>query len=289
MAGNGRACPLCGYPAARDLALAHTIVWKCTALDCGLQYANPQLTEKDLARAYTELYYPGKENAREVRFENTPDDILRQVFSQLETRLGNLQGLRLLDYGCGRGPLLRVSLEFGLRPTGIESDPHARATAAKVTGAPIYDGVEELRDTEPGAQFDLIILWTAIEHLRRPWSDLRELRGLLRSGGWLLLSTMNTRCLRARIERERWENYENPTHFYYFDRKSLERVIHSAGFLRAREWKPEICYPHHGTMRRRVYEISTRFGVSDGLYYLCPLGADEAQTAIGLGGAEVHQ
>ena len=80
---------------------------------------------------------------------------------------------------------------------------------------------------------------------------------------------MNTRCLRARIESTRWESYSNPTHLYYFDRGSLERVLRCGGFHRVQEWKPKIRYPHHGAARRYFYELSTMFGVSDGLCYLC--------------------
>jgi hypothetical protein len=80
---------------------------------------------------------------------------------------------------------------------------------------------------------------------------------------------MNIGCLRARIERERWMSYEDPTHFYYFDRRSLGRVLTSAGFQRVEEWKPKIHYPHHGPLRRCFYDLSTAIGVSDGLYYMC--------------------
>jgi len=269
MIGERGVCPLCGSPAAPALPLAQTTVRACESKDCGLRFADPQPTEEELGLAYTNLYYPGKEKEQAVRFENTPVETLRQVFEGLESRRGNLRGLRLLDFGCGRGPLLRVALEFGMFPSGIESDSEARSEAAKIPGAAIYASVEELRRSEPHARFDVIVLWTVIEHLRMPWMDLARLRTLLSPGGWLFLSTMDIRCLRARLERARWENYENPTHLYYFDRQSLARTIRQAGFTDFFEWRLKIRHPHHGLLRRLAYSLSFSLRLADGLFYLC--------------------
>jgi SAM-dependent methyltransferase len=177
--------------------------------------------------------------------------------------------LRLLDYGCGRGVLLGVSLEFGLQPEGVEADAVARAIAAKASGREIHESLDELESSNPNPNFDLIILWTVIEHLRNPWAELARLRNLIRPGGWLLLSTMDIRCLRARLETKKWENYENPTHLYYFDRQSLSRAIRAAGFSEFSEWKLRLRHAHHGTLRRWLYNISFWMGWADGLYFLC--------------------
>lgn len=264
-------CPLCGGVAAHHLFLPHTSVWKCAAPECSLEFAHPQLDDRQLARAYTDFYYPtnGNGNGHCVRFENTSDSVVHQVFQHLEKRFGTLAGLRLLDYGCGCGSLMRVSIEFGLRPTGIESDPQARSVAAKASGAAVYENLEGLCAEEPQTQFDLIVLMTVIEHLRRPWDDLARMRTLLRPRGLLFISTNDVRCLRARIRRNRWEQYLNPTHLYYFERGSLARVIRNAGFPELSEWRLNIRFPHHGLLRRWLYNSTCAVKLSDGLYYLC--------------------
>ena len=266
-------CPLCRGKAVRHLPLPHTTIWRCRASHCGLEFASPQVSDDELRRIYTATYYPSIDNSRPVKYGATPDSVLRQVLLQLEASLGSLKGLRLLDYGCGRGPLSRIALELGLVPVGMEPDPVARSISKASLGMPVYASLEELRSQDLPAQFDLVILWNVIEHLRQPWSELQEIRRFLRPGGRLLVSTMNTRCLRARIESQRWESYSNPTHLYYFDSGSLERVLRCGGFHTPQEWKPKIRYPHHGAVRRCLYELSTMFGVSDGLYYLCHLAS----------------
>jgi 2-polyprenyl-3-methyl-5-hydroxy-6-metoxy-1,4-benzoquinol methylase len=262
-------CPLCETHATLFLTLVHTAVWECRAPSCGLQFAYPQLGEEALSRAYSQLYYPPDGNKDEITFENTPDRVLSQIFQKLEQRLGSLRGLQLLDYGCGRGKLLRAAKEFGMRPVGVEQDPQARAVAGRLPGAAIYANVSELQAAGHIGQFDIITLWTVIEHLRNPWEDLASLYSLLRPGGSLLVSTMDISCLRARIERGRWENYENPTHLYYFDRISLSRTIQAAGFSNFSEWRLKLSYDHHGSARRWLYKMMFALRLADGLFFIC--------------------
>lgn len=261
-------CPVCGSLAAHYFSLPQTTVWECSATQCKLQFADPQLDDSSLTQVYESLYYPTENSEDSSYLENTSDGILRQVFPQLEDRVGKLRGQRLLDYGCGVGSLLRVSTEFGMQPTGIETNAQARLTASAAAGAPVYRNLEELCAAEPTA-FDVIIMWTVVEHLRRPWEDLARLRRLLVSGGWLLISTINIRCLRARLQRHHWVQYRNPTHFYYFDRRSLAQVIGKAGFSELCEWRIRFRYPHHGTLRRWLYSVDVAAGLADGLFFLC--------------------
>lgn len=262
-------CPLCGSPATDRMTLKHATVRQCTSPKCQLRFADPQPTTEALSAAYSDLYYPTEAAERQPQFGNTPEPTLRQLFQGLEKRIGDLRGLRLLDYGCGRGALLRVAMEFGMQVAGIEPDPQARSVAASVSGETIYPSIADLSQDEPEAQFDVVILWTVIEHLRIPWVELARLRRLLRPNGTLVISTMDIRCLRARIEGPRWENYENPTHLYYFDRVSLAQAIREAGFTDFSEWRLKIRYPQHGLMRWLFYEFCFSLRMSDGLFFLC--------------------
>src|SRR5882762_7688808 len=113
-------CPLCHSKARKQLKLPHTVVWECLGESCGLQFAFPQLDEADLERAYRAHYYPSIEKNHRVKYEGTSELVLSQVLLQLERSLGGLEGLRLLDYGCGAGPLLSIAHELGISPVGIE-------------------------------------------------------------------------------------------------------------------------------------------------------------------------
>lgn len=262
-------CPLCGGDAVRKFPLPHTTAWKCQATNCSLRFASPQLDEQELARAYSAHYYPSATDRHSDAYEETPPAVARQLLSELEGSIGNLKGLRMLDYGCGRGPVSAVAPEFGLIASGIEPDPVARNAAADQLGMPVYAKLAELHSEIASAQFDVILLWQVIEHLRLPWQDLAALRALLSPRGNVLVGTMNANCLRARVERSQWTHYLNVTHFYYFDRKSLEQILQFSGFSRVTEWKPKFRYPEHGVVRRHLYQAASFLGVADGLYYFC--------------------
>jgi SAM-dependent methyltransferase len=246
-------CPLCRGEAIKRFELAHTIVWRCRAAGCGLQFADPQMDELNLARAYTKHYYPSNGNGSEVDYENTPEEILRQTFGEARAKFGPLAGKKLLDFGCGFGRLCHLAREHGIDTTAIEPDVSARQFAASTIGMSVYATTKELRAAEPNASFEIITMWDVIEHLREPWRELEELSALLQPGGWILLSTPNVRSMRSVLQRERWRDSVNPTHFYYFTRGSLRFVLERAGFCGISEWRFPIRYPEHGALRRMVH------------------------------------
>lgn len=273
-------CPLCGREATAHLPLQHTTVYKCTGTECRLLFSDPQLDDASLIRAYQQHYYPT--NGGAASYENTPKEILRQTFDQVSSQFGPLSGKKLLDYGCGNGTLCQIARDFGVLTTGIEPDLHARNMARKSGTEDVYANLEELRNAQPLARFDLVSLWDVIEHLRSPWNELRDLTGLVEVGGSLLLSTMNTGCLRARLERGRWSNMVNTTHFYYFTRKSLTSVLARAGFGNVEELQFPLYYPHHGLAQRVMNDVLRALRLQGQLIF-----AAQRQTADRAAGAHV--
>ncbi len=247
-----QSCRLCGHRVAERLVLPHTKVMECANPLCHLMFASPQLDSRQLDAAYRKFYYPAADTGV-AAYENTPEEILRQMFNQAHAKFGPLAGKKLLDFGCGVGRLCRIAREYGLQTTGIEPDACARQIAEESAGLRVYASLDELRAAGPGARFEIITIWDVIEHLREPWKELEELSALLQPGGWLLLSTMNAGSLRAFLERERWDNVTNPTHFYYFTRRSLRLVLERAGFCGIAEWRFPIRYPGHATVRRIIH------------------------------------
>ena len=234
------------------MQLPHTEVRKCLNPSCALMFAFPQLDDLALGAAYQKFYYPAPDTGI-VAYHNTPEQILQQTFDKAEAELGPLAGKRLLDFGCGVGRLCKVASEYGIRAVGIEPDANAREHAGKSSGLRAYANLRDLRAAHPYSKFDIVTMWDVIEHLREPWKELNELSAVLQPHGWLLLSTPNAACLKARVERERWENAANPTHFYYFARKSLEAVLRRAGFSGITELRFPIRYPGHATVRQLVH------------------------------------
>jgi 2-polyprenyl-3-methyl-5-hydroxy-6-metoxy-1,4-benzoquinol methylase len=252
LTSDGR-CPLCSQNARQRLRLRHTGVMSCPNPDCGLMFAFPQLDDQALEAAYRKHYYPHPQTGV-PEYENTPEQFLRQVFDRANTQLAPLAGKSLLDFGCGVGRLCRVARNYGMRTVGIEVDANARDMASRDERLEVFADVKTLKAAQAGTKFDVITMWDVVEHLRQPWRELAELSELLAPGGWLLLSTPNANCLRAVLERGRWINMVNPTHFYYFTGKSLKAALSRAGLSRASQWAVPLRYAGHSVVRQVVHK-----------------------------------
>ncbi|HWP83575.1 MAG TPA: class I SAM-dependent methyltransferase [Terriglobia bacterium] len=259
-------CPLCQSEACHLFKLGHTTVYRCLSKQCGLRFAWPQMDAKALEAAYRSFYYPG-ESVRHGVYSATPLPVLQQLMTSLG-QAESLRGQRLLDFGCGEGDLCLVAAEHGMVPTGIEYDDEARRSAAKRLQRNIYKDFDALELAEPDAQFDYVVLWEVIEHLRSPWLELSRLRQRMNRGAKLIISTPNADCLKARLLGARWSNYLNPTHFYYFDRVSLHRTLERAGFVQCHEWLLLIQYPSHHPIRRRLHSWLVRHRLHGALLFV---------------------
>jgi 2-polyprenyl-3-methyl-5-hydroxy-6-metoxy-1,4-benzoquinol methylase len=258
------ACPLCGNLAASRYKLAHTTVFQCESLPCHLQFAHPQLDDQALERAYASLYYPADDQHPAV-LENATEFEVKRFLDAIKQYTGALKGKRILDYGCGNGVLLRVASELGADAVGIEQSATAREHIARSGSGRAYLNIDVLKQHERAARFDYITMCDAVEHLREPWVDLAKLRSLLLPGGRLFMTTPNSASLRSRIAGVRWDQRNNPTHFYYFDSRSLSNVSKRAGFADVLELPPITEYRHHGVARRLFQRTLARLGLHGGL------------------------
>jgi 2-polyprenyl-3-methyl-5-hydroxy-6-metoxy-1,4-benzoquinol methylase len=258
-------CPLCGSPSRRAFTLPDRVVYECAWRSCTLRFADPQPSVQQLS-AYYQQYYYGDGNPA---YENSPESALRQIIAALERQVGPLEGKRVLDFGCGVGTLCRLMLEKGAQDVhAIEPDPNARASVSRELGMCVVADVEELRRRAPARTYDLITMVDVVEHLRAPVQTLGELRSLLAPGGTLFNETPDANSLKARLVGERWDNYRNPTHLYYFNCRSLEYALRVAGYPQTLTWRPTITYQFHGRARRLAQAGLQRLGLDGALRVL---------------------
>jgi 2-polyprenyl-3-methyl-5-hydroxy-6-metoxy-1,4-benzoquinol methylase len=209
-------CPCCGASEAKlrgfrgELRLVRCVV-------CDLIYSDPQpiaqvreryLHEYDLAAHFGEV-----EERKRVLFD-------RRLESLGPPSSGRT---RLCDVGCGDGLFLQMAAEAGWEPFGIEMNPPA-ADAAERRGAVIFRGTAEELDDLPLGSFDLVCSWDAIEHTPTPRRFAGRLSTLARpDGGRVVLSTLNTDSLVARVTGMRWQMIEGG-HFTYWNERSLTHL-----------------------------------------------------------------
>lgn len=122
-------------------------------------------------------------------------DRLAQRFARDTSNLKSLNGLNLLDVGCGGGILSEPLARLGASVTGIEPAPEsiavAKAHAEEADLAIDYRAAAAEELLAEGRTFDAVIASEVIEHVDDPAAFIKTLTGLARPGGLVLVSTLN--------------------------------------------------------------------------------------------------
>jgi len=114
----------------------------------------------------------------------------------IQENAGSLNGLAVLDVGCGGGILAESMAGAGATVTGIDLAEKS-LKVAKLHG--LESGVqvdyqaisaEEMAERHP-AQFDLVTCMEMLEHVPDPASIVRACGQLVKPGGWVFFSTLN--------------------------------------------------------------------------------------------------
>lgn len=162
---------------------------------------------------------------------------------------------KLLDIGCYTGVFPLLAKEHGYDAFGVEPSQWAAGIAKKrLSPEKIHQGYLETAPF-PRESFDIVTSWDVIEHVTDPKQEIDLMAGLLKPGGWLILSTMASEAPIVRLLGSRWPWYM-PMHLFYFTPETLSAFVTRAG-LAVREIGP---YPHYTTVQYVLWKLETMFG-----------------------------
>jgi 2-polyprenyl-6-hydroxyphenyl methylase / 3-demethylubiquinone-9 3-methyltransferase len=126
------------------------------------------------------------------------DYITRQVAGQFGRELARrrpLEGLRLLDIGCGGGLLSEPMARLGADVVGADAAerniPVARRHAEEQGLEIDYRATTAEALAEGGERFDVVLNMEVVEHVADPAAFLVTCRDLVRPGGLMVCSTLN--------------------------------------------------------------------------------------------------
>ncbi|HYX31499.1 MAG TPA: class I SAM-dependent methyltransferase [Oligoflexus sp.] len=159
-------------------------------------------------------------------------------------------GTRLLDLGCGSGFVARfasVGVDIEKPKDGVFESNSWQFVQANLDGE---DWLKEL----PLQQFDMILAFDILEHLRSPVAFLEQVRKLLSPQGSLYLTTPNIQSLERLLNPDTWSGATDPQHRILFSRYSLSFLLRKMGFetvqmkapMRSLRWLPSWLQPPIG-------------------------------------------
>lgn len=243
---SDRAIMTCAWCGGTDSRVAYDFgeraIRKCRG--CGLMQTFPRPREEELKAIYTQDYYnnPGLLDARSDKVYGYSDYIAERLTKQVgyRTTLGRIAhhlssagvaSRDLCDVGCGLGFFLDSAFDYGFSPRGLEFNVDAVRYAKQRYAFPVetYDG--SLRSVLPAESLSVVTSFDTIEHLTDPFTFLRESHEVLRPGGLLVISTMDSSSFTSRLLGRRLEDFRRILeHLFFFDRAGLTTMLEKTGF-----------------------------------------------------------
>lgn len=248
-------CPICGSSKHKEIFLYHSIRYvRCP--ECSLIWMNPQLKSECAADDYEEIdwnaYHCFVTDFRYRQFER--DMVLIEKFSP--------QKGCLLDIGTGTGEFLEVASKHGFIAFGIEPSKKASEEASKM--GYVFQGEFEALSFQENF-FEVITLWSVLEHVTQPMDFLHKASSLLKKNGLLALrvplssSLLHFLCLWAykfsghKIAWPLRQFYQldwHSQHLFLFSEASLLLLLKKTGFQPL--WRKKECGFDVPTLRYRL-------------------------------------
>jgi 2-polyprenyl-3-methyl-5-hydroxy-6-metoxy-1,4-benzoquinol methylase len=129
-------------------------------------------------------------------------------------------GGRILDVGCGDGFFLNAIKNRGWEVHGLEIAEGAVKRARNKGLQNVIKGTLD-NTTYPENNFDIVRLWSVLEHLHDPVKTLKIAHRILKPGGILILQVPNYKGAVPRWAGNKWSAWDVPRHLYHFSHKSM--------------------------------------------------------------------
>lgn len=135
---------------------------------------------------------------------------------------------KILDVGCGDATFLLTLKGMGWQAYGTEISPLV-AEKAREKGLDVI--CSDLLSTDyKNNFFDLVRMWSILEHIHDPSAYLKKVYDILKPGGIVLIQLPNFRSFASFIFGKRWSGLDVPRHLYHFNKRTLKEIAEKQGF-----------------------------------------------------------
>lgn len=245
-------CYICESPQVRFYKNKYEFnIFKCAS--CKLLWVGDKINQKQLDELYGESYFNSSGNflgyqnylAGEVNHRLNAQEIIREFeFFQ------SLHKMKVLDIGCAAGYFLdELKKSKQCDVYGVEGSAYAHQHARKLLGSNVLNQMMDSTVFEPEF-FDAVFLIGTIEHLADPREILKSIHRVLKPGGYLGITTLDTRGLIPLY------SLKPPEHLFYFDHNNLALLLKQFNFEIAFQ-KTHVCHYHIYDLFHRLKEFSS--------------------------------
>jgi 2-polyprenyl-3-methyl-5-hydroxy-6-metoxy-1,4-benzoquinol methylase len=195
---------------------------------CGFVSANLSLTDAEIAKLYGHDYFHGDEYLDYVAEEESLRLNFDARLRTLQRVIADLRDRDIFEIGCAYGFFLDEARRFANSVAGIDISEDAAAYGRQRFGLDIRQG--DYLNLALGKSYDVIAMWDTVEHLQRPDLFVAKIKGDLKPGGVLALTTGDIGSLNARLRGKNWRMIHPPTHLHYFSAATMRALLDRAGF-----------------------------------------------------------
>ncbi|KGE73504.1 class I SAM-dependent methyltransferase [Spirochaeta lutea] len=262
-------CPICSSRLVREL-------WDCgefvfsSCEGCGHVYQNPRPAAGDLIERYDGEYLSYEVDNDERFFALMKLGLKDVRFSRIEADIKTRSSgtPRFLDIGCATGMLVRHFKDRGWDAQGVEVCTPAAEYGKTHRGVTIHIGTLETQ-AFPDQYFDVVHSSHVIEHVPEPGEYIAEQARIVKSQGYLIVTTPNRSSLQARWRGKNWRS-AIADHVHLFSRRHLGALLKRHGFrvVRWKTWGGAPVGTASGLKKKILDRGAKVFGFGDVMIYL---------------------
>lgn len=218
-------CPGCSSSANFWDKKGQYNIYSC--INCKLVFVYPLPNPESV---YNEDYFSGaKGGFGYVDYDKDKEPMIPTFNKYLDlfTKFGKTEG-DLFDIGAATGFFMNLARIRGYNVSGVEMSKHAAEIAQK-NGLKVFVGdlmSLHLKDNV----YDVVTMLDVLEHMTDPFTELIEVKRILKKGGLLVVNSPNGQSFLAKFLKSKWHLVLPPEHLYYFSPKNLSEYLEKNGF-----------------------------------------------------------
>lgn len=200
--------------------------------DCNVIVLTDNKTKVDESVDYSSSgYYSRKETKAKLIIRG-----IASIFSLFRVNIvkrflgkSGLNGLDILDIGCGKGGFLAAAKDKGASIHGLEPTNRSFEVAKSKLGLSVQNMMMS-KSIYAKDSIDIVTMWHVFEHIPKPLNMLSDCEYVLKKDGLLVIAVPNYRGLIAKLGGALWFNLDPPRHIIHYSEKALREIVGKSGF-----------------------------------------------------------